>query len=476
MGFWGMSQSGKDSQAAIPAYASWSKSKSDESADRSNESRAQGNQRSSEAWDLYKQRASEGIGNTGQIREQGQAIMPGVEEAIAQRNALLAGKNENWTNFQYKTPELMNKVNSTLDTMGGNVGTTVDFNQDIINKGAAELDAVAGGANAEIVKNIKDSYAAGKLSFNDAYNAMRQAAKGVYSGLESELNTSTAAQQKNLETLRPGSEASMASAARSYAPMMTNTMSRLRRGGVDPNSVQAGGMLAQAESQRARGIDDAAAAGAEKYATLSNSVLADKQAGLERLRGAGLAADTTLGTTQAGTNLDLGLSEAEKANTEAIRNAGVRSGIIGDKKTEDLANSTFGFNAGQSVLDKRLDAAAQERTAGLQDLDIQQALADQGMTEAMVGPEALAAQFAAGQGYATAQTNAQNTGIAGMSQIAQADLARSIQESMLAQGFSQEAIDAQLKNLGIESANAGWGLKAILSGAQQAASAYAGGA
>jgi hypothetical protein len=62
-----------------------------------------------------------------------------------------------------------------------------------------------------------------------------------------------------------------------------------------------------------------------------------------------------------------------------------------------------------------------------------------------------------------------------MSGIAQQDLSRAIQQTLAAQGFSQDAINAQLKLLGIESANAGWGAKMLAAMAQQAARAAAGG-
>lgn len=473
--FWGLNQSGKDSIKAVETGAGWNFDQSKNYAARAGESRAQGNQRTGEAWDLYKQRANEGIGNTGQIRDYGQAAMPGVQEAIDARKRLLAQQQQTLSNFGYRAPQTMNEIYGYLDQEAGNVGQNWDFSQGIIDGGYAGMTNRANAANQEIVQSIKDTFGSARGQFNDAYRQLRGSAADVYGGLEGELEGTTAAQQRNVEMLKPGSDAFAARTARSYAPMMSNTMSRLRRGGLDPNSVQAGGMLSQAEAERARGIDDAAAQGTTQYVNAANNILGNRQAELERLRGTGLAMDTSLGTAQAGANLKLGLDEGSAFQDEVRRNLGLQTALDQTRQGQTLDNQQFNFQEGQRILGQKADAAQLGRQMGLQDLGLDQGMLDKAMQEEMVSPEALATQFGMGQNFAVQNANAQNTGLAGLSQIGQADLARSISEAMLAQGFSQSAIDAYLKNLGIQSANAGWGAKMLAGMAEQAARAYAGG-
>jgi hypothetical protein len=473
--FWGLSQTGKNARTAVKDNAAWSQQQADTQLAHGASDRNVGWDRNNDAWGAWQNRAQQGIGTTGQLRGYGQDIMPGVQEAIDARKRLLAQQQQNWANNPYTAENTMGKVYGTLDQMGANVGQNWDFNQGVIDQGYGGLAKRATDANTEMIDSIKGTYGSARSGFNDAYDTLRGNAAGVYGGLEGELEGTTAAQQKNLEVLKPGTEAFMARTARSYAPMMSNTMARLRGAGVDPNSVQASGMLAAAESERARGIDDVAAQGDEKFAAASNSILGNRQAGLERLRGAGLTADTNLGIDQAGMNVKFGLSEGADFRDEITRNLDLQNKITGGRMTDTLGNNSEAFKMSQDVLGSKADAAISERTLGMQDYNTSQGLLDKAMTEEAWGPAALSGQFNVGQNYANTNATAQDRGNVGMSGIAQQDLSRAIQQTLAAQGFSQDAINAQLKLLGIESANAGWGAKMLAAMAQQAARAAAGG-
>lgn len=154
---------------------------------------------------------------------------------------------------------------------------------------------------------------------------------------------------KDAESLRPNSEAQVARVARQFAPAVAASAARLRRRGLDSGDPQFDTVMREVEADRARAMDDSAAASGERAVDRINELRIGRQGAAERL-GVGRLDRTTdlslaeqsaysqeknalrdilnnLGLTKYSESRDLGLSEMSAAERQLLNREAMRQGL-----------------------------------------------------------------------------------------------------------------------------------------------------
>lgn len=462
-GFWGLNQSGRDSRAFPREQATWNTGQYRNWLYRQDSSWNQGQDRTGQAWNYWQNRMGQGIGDPESIRRAGQAAMPGVDQAIQNRWNRWGNIQNNYNDWRqtYGAGNAMNSVYDSLNEQAGNIWRQRDTQQSEIDDTARRMMERDEAASRGVRETINDTFNSATANWNNSYNDLIQQVRDTYAGMRGESDQAYGTMMTDLERLKPGSEANIARVARSYAPMMSNTMSRMRRGGINPNSVQAGGVLSQAEAERARGMDDAAAEGDQQYIAGRRGVLgAQLGTNLGIAQGAN-DRTTGLGTAQAGGNLNLTLGRGEALTEEQRRALAASQGIDATRSGLTLTNNQNAFQGTQDWLNRRAQAGLLGRDLAMQDLNMQNQIEGGMIDEEMVGPNAQLQQWLAGQNYANLNTGAMDRAGAQATGIGGNDLALALQSGNLARGFGNDAFAQHMANLQIQSQNAGWGRRLL---------------
>lgn len=487
MGFWGMSRTGKDAQGKLNEIPNWQWDQAKTQWGNANDFKNRGDQGFDWAQNYWKGKANGNFADPNQIKASGEAMMPGVQEAIGKRAELLQQKQNNWNDFAPKAGNVTDQINANLDQQGGMVGQQWDTQQGAIKQGTDNLKYLADGAYGDTIGSIKDSFGAAGANMNAAYDSMGNRIDSAYGGL---LKDSAAAYDKmggnveswgkQMEMLKPGGEFATAQTARAFAPAMAAAGGRLRRGGVDPNGLQAASVLGGVEANRARAMDDSMARGTETYvnaqgqlANARNSVIGG---GLNSK--IGLTTDmtgqqTSLGRERAGyqQGLDLGQGEAFRGAVNDNRNA--QMGIESADRGLSMANNDQSFGAGMDVLDRRNSAAMNNRTMSLQDLAMQSGLTDQQMAEELTKLGLTSEQMNAGLNLEQLKLAQQNLGAGQLTDMSNADYGRGFTSQQLGNQSAGAATQGYGNTLSREAANAGWGTKLLLGAGSMAADFFA---
>lgn len=474
MSFWGLNQSGKDSKAFPREIATWNFQQYKDNLNRANASWDQGQQRGGQMYGYWQNRMGQGVGTPQDVRSAGEQAMPGIGQAVQNRwNRWndMQSKYKDWLS-SYGSPEAMGGVYNALNEQAANIGRHYDAQQNEIGDTANRMMARNDAASRGITGLIGDTFTAADTNWNNTYSDLISKVYGVYGKLQADADKAYGSMLSDAERLRPGSEGFMARTARSYAPMMANTMARLRRSGIDPNSVQAGGVLSQAEVERARAIDDAAAAGDREYVASRRGILGD-QLGTNLGIGQSMSDRTTnLGAAQAAGVKALTLGRGEALSAEQLRAMGASNAIDAARSSASLANSQQAYGDSQGWLDRQANAGLMGRNLALQDLGLGFDL-QQGMNqEELIGPGLALDQWNAGLNYQNIQTGAQDRAAGYGTQMAQNDIGNYINAATLARMYGNDALQQHLANLQIQGQNAGWGRRMLAGVAGGLANAF----
>lgn len=476
MGFWGMSRTGKDAKNQLIQNANWQTGQARQASQNSADSIASGKANSTWATDYWKNKANNGFASTSQIQQSGQELMPGVDPAIAARWKRLDQKRSDWDTMVPKAGDIMPQITANLDQQGGNIGTNYDDNASIIKQGTDNLNYLADTAYQDSLGSIRDSYDAAQGNMGAAYDSMGNRIEGNYGGLIKEsgdvygkMGANVDAWGRTVEDLKPGSEASVATTARQFAPMLSAAGGRLRRAGVDPNSIQASAVLGDVEARRAVAMDDKAAEGQQTYINAQGQLMDARNNVLQGgfASKAGLTTDMTgqltgLGRERAGiqTGLDLGRGEAFRG--EITGNRDVKMGIYDKDRGLNLTNTNDSFRAGQALLDKRNDSTLLGRDLAMSDYATQGGLLDQANAEELIGLGLKKDQTLMGLDYQTRDENTRDKGAGMITQQGENDQNRGLQWDAAAQQWVNGSNQATNSIYSTEAANAGWGLKGLM--------------
>ena len=405
MPFWGMSKAGREAEGWPREYGAWTSEQFKNWLGQMQAGIDRYNWLTPWAITWAFERANRGIGTPEDIRTTGQQVMPGVDEAIRSRQ-------ERWERL---TPgqQTMEQVRGTIDELGGEIASREKRQQDIIREAMQSQM----GREAEASKDITEDILR-------RYEDLQKRAGETYGGLK-----------EDIERLNPASEAAQARIARSFGGQMADTMARLRRGGIDPNSPMAAAAIRAVETARSRAMDDAAVEGTEKY----------------------LASKMGLGLGELEHQTGLSREQGALGREEAVRHTTARNVLedIASGRFLDVGDKTYGRVA--DWLGRKGDAALLQRAMEQQDWQ----------TQSQMDLDAINLrnqQFGAGMDYTLADLAERNIGRAQVGDIGQQSWQQAVQAANVAGGFGDTAARAYQTAYGYEAPNAGWGKK-LLGGA-----------
>lgn len=461
MGFWGMSQQGKDARNAISGIADEQTRQGTAWNGLGSDAWGKGNEANGWAYNGWKDASQNGAPTIGQNRSAGQQIWDPTS-ATADDWSRLAQTQNFWQNNVPKAGQTMDQINGNLDNMGGLVGSTWDANQNTIDTGYNGMAGRATDAYNANTGTIKDAYGKAQGDWNTAYDAMGNRVTGAYGGLLKDAASTFDTQDKNLEMLKPGSEFQIAQTARSFAPAMSATAGRLRRAGIDANSLQGSTMLGGVETQRARAMDDAAAAGLGTYVGAKNAVAGNRLNTNIGLTTDQLNAQNGLGTAQAAGNQSMTLGQGSALVGENTRNLGVQNALDQNRMGLTLDNQNQATNAANNVLGLRNQAALTGKDLAQSDFQtFNQMMKDQS-AQSNTDLNRNLLQYQLGQQQNAADMAQKNLALQQIGQLGQQQQNAGLAAGQL--GLSNQNAAAGLQNniYSREAANAGWGSKMLL--------------
>jgi hypothetical protein len=404
MSFWGLSKTGKEAQGWSRESGAINKQQFKDSLADKKKFQDRGDYATDWGTNYWKNRADRGLPSTQTVRATGQEIMPD-----------LAGvKKRTWGRLD-DTGKGWNTANAAINQKIGQMETA---NTD-------EQKAVGGYIDSTYGGNTKREGAAHDFVIGDAYD--------TYGNLGEQTGNAYSDMAKRVELLNPAGEASTARMARSFAPALASVNARLRRGGIDANSLQGISATRNVETDRARAMDDAAAAGTAGYVSAANQLRTgelDRQTDLERER-SGIARGETIRNVNAANANATAQGQANIQNQENWYNRG--TGLTQQRIQQDLTD--YGQDANLNAIKNQ-----QENT----DLGLQ------------------VDQFNQGAGYVTANENAKDRAASEMTNIGQNAYNNSFNAGQQALAFNQAANQGYGTAYQQEAANAGWGKKGIL--------------
>lgn len=393
--------------------------------------------------------------------------------------------------------DLNNKVAGNLHDLNTNVYSDLrGQNADVLGKLRAQNSGVYKGLTADndlLMRGLRDQNAS------------------TYGDIISKTGNAYRDASTNLERMMPGGDLMAASVARSFAPNVSAVNRRLTAAGIDPNSLEASSVLGDVEAKRGYAMDDLLGKNMSEYIASKNALGIGGADAESRLRREQFGNESTLGQTQGSTDRGLGIdefgneaklaqtqlgnetrlaetqggndagilrdqygNEVNLAQTQGGLNRGYRQGqeqalVAQNNGTLDrqlpldtrfgetqLANSDIGYQRTQQIMQQRNQAVQMMRAMGMQDAQIQQQLEQMGLNLD-------AQQFQMGLTGTGLNVDQQNLGGQGMGSLGEflLNLGRGYDSS--GQNWNQQTFGQYGQDLGVESANAGWGTK-LLSG------------
>jgi hypothetical protein len=476
MAFFGMSGTGKDAQTQFNNMGNWNQQQFQDWLKKANEQGDKGNFQYNWVDEYWKLAAGNGFPNPGQVRGTGQAISPYVQPTIDQMNKRNQALWEYWTRTVPKAGETMDQINANTDIMGANLTHNFTDLQNEIDSGYAGMSGRADAAHQETVNNIRESFGAAKSDWERAFNQLGERNAQGYNDSMTRTGTAYDAMGRNVEdyagkveTLRPGGEFAAAQTGRAFAPALAASAGRLRRAGVDPNSVQAGAVLGDVEARRAMAMDDNMVEGQARYVDAygnvtgaRNNVLGGRLNTELGLRTNLDQTMTNLGREQAGGNRDMTLAEGSTFRDAVGNNLGIQNTLQGRRQDQSLNNLDTSFTRGQDLLGYRNQNAQLGRNMALGDLSTQFDLTRNSNNQDLTNIDLLNQQY--GQGLTQEQLNQlqKNTAAGNIGNLMNTNYQQQQVAAQLAQKFGGDAAEIYRMIYGTEAANAGWGLKGLM--------------
>ena len=464
--FFGLGKTGTTDRTQIPAIANWQNQQSQGWGNNANNAWNKGQGLSDWASGYYQDLSRTGgvAGDPNNNWDMGRQVMPGVQDAINNRWNNLNQIQSNWNNFSgspWGAQGTSDQLNNATDAMGGNITGNDQAVKGDIGDTFGRLGTANQNTSGDIQKSIAGTYGSIGNNLNNDYGRMLTDTNSTYGGLANATGSTYQTALDRLRMLQPGGELQRAQVSRSFAPQAAATADRLRAAGVDPNSLQAAGVMSGVDRDRARAMDEAAGRTTQDYVTQANNL------GIGQLNtGIGLGQNRLNTANQLqGTENQLSANYAQNAGNqsraELLRSLQNSQGLDLSRLGQNTAASNRTADQTNNYLQQRMANALGSRALGLQDYNTQTGLLNQRNQEELLGPAALYQQYQAGQGQNAYRQGQQNIGAAGVAGQGGQQLQAGLGAGGLGLGYSNAAVQNYLRSLGIESQNAGWGSKLI---------------
>lgn len=430
------------------------------------------------AFEQYlQQQMEQGFGTPEDIAGLGSRILPGVEgyndsrSSRTQRLRDVAGALPN-------AAQVRGEMSGVLDQYGNSLTGDFASVQGDINDTFNRVDALQSGRERDIVGSIGDSYGAAQKAVTDTYKENIGDVGSTYGGLQTDagnaytdmlgsLDPAYAESQSRLDLLKPGSDARAARVARSYAPALASTVSRLRRAGIDPSSPEGSAALSRVETARARGMDDSLAADTERYVSGSNALTLNKLAQQLGLKSDQLNTKIGLGTNRLNTALGLrsnqgqqtaglALGQGQDFRNEMVRRSGEQTASQVNRLGANVNNQNqLTANLG-NYFNQRMSLPGVERDMALQDYTIQSGLEDRANADDTNAINLILQRYGIGAGHQTADLSRKDVGGLGLNTAIQGRSSRGNAASGMAGQFGGAAEQGFGNVLDREQANSNW--------------------
>lgn len=482
MSFWGMSRQGKEAQNELTNLPKRFDEQAGVAWGRSNDEFQTGQGLRNEFLAYIREMIANGVGSPEEILALAEQIMPGVSEAIGNRQDRtnrLRGQAQGIP----VADQVRGDMSSVLDQQGGNITGTYDDITGNTRDTISRRMRAAEGYGKDRVSNIRDVSTGmnnltdeiqGKMGGNlDATMLGLQGKAGeAFGGLIDSSDPAFNEMLKRVEAFKPGGEARASRVGRSFNPAYASVVNRLRRGGVELTSPEAIASLTRVDTARANAMDDSLAGDTERYVTASNAISRDKLVNKQDLVLQRLANSQGLSLDQLKTQLGLDKDYRNTKNDIAYQTGrDFRSELSAQEKTQqdlDLLKLKMDTDASNTAADRtttlnndRANLIKLGRDLGLQDFEIQQMLEDRANEDDLMGFKLKNEQFDRGMGYKGADLSRRDAGANALGDTSQ----RTLDSSLRWQGVGQDnAAAAQQGYNNVfqrESANAGWGKKLI---------------
>lgn len=467
MSFWGMSQQGKDARNAVSGIANQQTQNGQYWNDWGKDQANKGNEANSWAYDYWKNANQQGAPTVGQNRSAGQDIY-NYGSATADDWKRLAQTQDYWNNNVPKAADTMNQINGNLDTMGGNVGINQDANQGTIDNGYRGMADRSRNVYNQNTGQINDTFGKAQGDWNGSYDAMGNRITGLLGQSKDaygQMGSNVDAYGQQIEKLNPAGEFRTAQTARQFAPAMAAEAGRLRRSGIDPNSIQASSALGNVETDRARAMDDAAAAGTMNYVNAQGQLTGMKNNVLQ----SGLNTDiglvnnqNALGQNQAQGNQSMTLGQGNALVNQNSQNLATQNALDANRVGQTLDNQNASFAAGQNVLGLRNQAALTGNALGNQDFNTYNQMMKDQSAQSQTDLNRNLTQYQLGQQQNAADLQQRNLAGQQIGQLGQQQMNNGLNSAQLGSSQLGQAAGLQNQIYNNEAANAGWGSKMLL--------------
>jgi hypothetical protein len=466
MSFWGMSNAGREAGGFARESGAWNFQQFKDWLDQMNRFGNQANFYQ----DLFAThntgKMNEGWRNPTQIRQQGQQISPWVQQAIDAANARLQTMLEQ-ENGMPTGNDTANTMSGRLDEVAGGITRNFDDVQGDINGTAGRSFERQENLNRDVVNNIRDTSASMRGAVNDTFSGLRRD-NAATAARAMDLGRGTFSENlRSLELLRPGGTAQTARVARSFAPNIADTMTRLRRSGIDPNSPQAASALRQVETSRARAMDDASAQATTGYVDRGNALRTQELGFLTDVDRDRLRTEADLGIGQVDRSNQISGNEGEQFRQEQRRFTGAQQGIDEGRRDLSIGNLNRTSDQSNALQLQRMNLDLQRRGMTQEDADRISRILMQMTDQDFQNGQALDNQFAQGNNWYLLDQSTRDQGANALNQLAQSNRNSQFQAANTAQGFNSQAGQNYNTAFQRESQNAGWGTR-LLGGIAQA--------
>lgn len=460
MGFWGMSDAGKEAGGYSRELGSWASQQMRDWLARGNNYSDLSDFYNTGAADYWTQRRNEGFADPRQITATGQEISPWVQPYIQNQKDRRGQMKANEAGRR-TAGDVAGEMSGRLDEMGRRIGDNYTDQEGEINQTSGRMMDRENGASTDVVENIKNSSASMRGAVNDTFGLLRGDNASTYGGIKNAGKTSFAKQAANLALIKPGGQAQAARVGRSFAGQTSDVLQRLKRMGIDPNSPEAAAALRGVETDRSRAMDDATAGATDSFINRSNDIENSQLGFMTAADRARLENEAGLATGQVDRSNRISGAEADAFNAEKRTNAGNLNSIDRDRSGRASDNLDTSFQRGQSLIQDRNNLTTWGRTAGMEDVDRENQLIEgEGQDEASAG--ALQNnQFDRGMSWQGANQQTKDNAVGNLGQIANRYSNNMFQAANTAQGFGQQAANSYRDTYDREKANAGWGVRML---------------
>lgn len=460
MGFWGMSDAGKEAGGYSRELGSWASQQMRDWLARGNNYSDLSDFYNTGAADYWTQRRNEGFADPRQITATGQEISPWVQPYI-QNQKDRRGQMKANEGGRRTAGEVAGEMSGRLDEMGQRIGDNYTDQEGEINQTSGRMMDRENGASTDVINNIKGSSESMRGAVNDTFGWLRRDNSSTYGGIKDAGKTSFAKQAANLALIKPGGQAQAARVGRSFAGQTSDVLQRLKRMGIDPNSPEAAAALRGVETDRSRAMDDATAGATDSFINRSNDIENSQLGFMTAADRARLENEAGLATGQVDRSNRISGAEADAFNAEKRTNAGNLNSIDRDRSGRASDNLDTSFQRGQSLLQDRNNLSTWGRTAGMEDVDRSNAqIEGEGQDEASAGA-LLNNQFDRGMSWQGANQQTKDNAVGNLGQIANRYSNNMFQAAGTAQGFGQQAANSYRDTYDREKANAGWGVRML---------------